>query len=311
MNWLQKIAEETDNLTPNQKTIDNFNKNKNHEDPGMRAYYSKAELVSIEEIERFIDIDRAEYAAERGGYAQKRLDDLEKSIAEEGIKDIAIITYSQSQRKAYMGEGNHRLAVAKMLGIEAIPVRVIRISDVRADAAMAASGRPYQAEVPGVDPDRFGYVPGDLKPSDIGINIYTQFPPQQSMGQVQSRVWQHWLHKTCQATGTCFRAAAKWAMDNNADVVHGEVTTGEGKRIPHAWAVTKDDQYVMDATTLDKLMPKDKWYDLLQATEHARYDGEKAVIYSIRTMNWGPWREGELEATEESGWQHPGVGDMV
>ena len=59
-----------------------------------------------------------------------------------------------------------------------------------------------------------------------------------------------WLTRISQSpSGTCFRDAAKWAMDHNADVVHGEVTTITGKRILHAWGVTKDNSQVMDVTT--------------------------------------------------------------
>ena len=105
-----------------------------------------------------------------------------------------------------------------------------------------------------------------------------------------------WIKKA-QATGDCFRVAAKWASEqwanHNRDimVVHGRVTNMEGRSFMHAWCEEGDQ--VIDLTTLgaDKPMDKEKWYSLTQAEPLATYTAEEAIIKSIKERHWGPWHE--------------------
>jgi len=99
----------------------------------------------------------------------------------------------------------------------------------------------------------------------------------------------NWLQKTC-ALGECFKDALWWASKNDAELVHGMVTNAEGRRFPHAWAEMGDK--VIDVTTLgpDNPMDKERWYQLLDAEETARYpDAHKAMALGIRQGHWGPW----------------------
>lgn len=90
--------------------------------------------------------------------------DLRYSIMVNGLQEPIMIVYYQHTRKAYVGEGNHRLAVAKSLGIEALPTRVIR-----SESTTITKG----VRIKGIDPDEYGYVKGSLYPSEIGLNGYS------------------------------------------------------------------------------------------------------------------------------------------
>ncbi len=99
----------------------------------------------------------------------------------------------------------------------------------------------------------------------------------------------NWLQKTCEATGECFKEALWWAARNNAELVHGMVTNGEGKRFPHAWS-EKGGQ-VIDITIGGKPMDQAQWYALLQAEVTARYpDAHEAMALGVRQRHWGPWQ---------------------
>jgi len=99
----------------------------------------------------------------------------------------------------------------------------------------------------------------------------------------------NWFKKQCEATGDCFKQALLWAADNEAELIHGYVTNIYGKRFPHAWAEKGD--VVIDVTTLgpDRPMEKQRWYNLVNAEETARYDPHKAMARGIREGHWGPW----------------------
>ncbi len=158
MNWY-KIAQQ--NIDPNQKTIDNFNRNKESGEP----YYRSMELVPIEVLKKYREYDRLKNLINR-----KRYEELKADIIINGIKDIAIIMYGTETDTAILGEGNHRLAIAEELGIKAIPVRIVR---QRNTYQHSDESFPPQ-KVKGVirEKDEYGYqkhIPADLSPSDIGI----------------------------------------------------------------------------------------------------------------------------------------------
>ncbi len=76
------------------------------------------------------------------------------------------ITYYQHDRTALLGEGNHRVGAAHLLGMQWSLARVDR--HMKYPGKRHYTSRP-PVPVPGVEPDRFGYVKADLKPSDIGL----------------------------------------------------------------------------------------------------------------------------------------------
>jgi ParB-like chromosome segregation protein Spo0J len=81
---------------------------------------------------------------------------LSEDIKQQGVQNPAIITYFQNSRTARLAEGNHRLAAAIQAGMTHLPARVVR-------AKLDEEGLPVR----GYEPNKHGYVPGDLKPSEI------------------------------------------------------------------------------------------------------------------------------------------------
>ncbi|NBX51275.1 hypothetical protein EBT25_15460 [bacterium] len=92
-------------------------------------------------------------------YEGAELINLAEDIKKNGLRNPGMLEYYQPSRNAYLGEGNHRLAALEMAGYTHMPVTVFRNehSDTRGKA------KPVR----GIEPDRHGYVPGNLKPSQI------------------------------------------------------------------------------------------------------------------------------------------------
>ncbi len=92
-------------------------------------------------------------------YKGEELKSLSEDIKQHGLRNPGFIEYYQGSRTAYLGEGNHRLAALEMAGYTHMPVTVIRHE---------SDHTPKQAiPVRGVDPNQHGYVPGNMKPSQI------------------------------------------------------------------------------------------------------------------------------------------------
>ena len=107
--------------------------------------YSNAEMVPLSVLSQM-----------RGNNLRYDVSDLSDDLKQHGFREPGVIQYSQQSRTAMLGEGNHRLEAAIQAGMTHMPVRVMRYN-------MEGPGVPVR----GVDPDRSGYVPGDLKPSEI------------------------------------------------------------------------------------------------------------------------------------------------
>jgi hypothetical protein len=157
MNWYKK-SQLND---PNQKTIDNFNRNKGSGEP----YYRDMELVPIEVLKKYREYDRSQSPLNKESY-----EELKADIMENGIKDILIITYGTETDTAILGEGNHRLAIAEELGIQAVPVRVVRQRNTYQNSDISFPPQKVKGVVR--EKDEYGYdkhIPGNLSPSQIGI----------------------------------------------------------------------------------------------------------------------------------------------
>jgi len=158
MNWY-KLAQQ--NIDPNQKTIENFNRNKDSGEP----YYRSMELVPINVLKQYREYDRQKDPMNREEYEKLKAD-----IMANGIQDIAIVTYGAETDTAILGEGNHRLAIAEELGIEAIPVRVYRQRNTYQHSDISFPPQKVRGWIR--EKDEYGYtkhIPGDLSPSQIGI----------------------------------------------------------------------------------------------------------------------------------------------
>lgn len=143
------------------KIFENFDRVKLNFDDSGSGYFDKAELVPISELIKFREFDRRKSFKWNEEYSTNAIEQAKREFLEKGITDILIINYSQSDKKVLLVEGNHRLIAAMELGLKYLPARVYRSkSPINNKNAMKVSGYPE---------DRYGYVPGDLKPSQVGI----------------------------------------------------------------------------------------------------------------------------------------------
>lgn len=130
----------------------------------LSNYEEFTELVPVSELLKFREFDRTKNAKYNLEDSLKNIETLENKIIENGITEPLIVEYSMEDKSVLLIDGNHRLNVAEKLKIDALPVRVV------------LKRRPFTQQqklksmrVRGVRPDEFGYVPSDLKPSQIGI----------------------------------------------------------------------------------------------------------------------------------------------
>lgn len=126
-------------------------------------YAAKTEQVLVSDLLPFREVDREVVPKFRGdtGY----LDELTEQIKANGFTEPVILDYDPARGLALLGEGNHRLAVAQRLGLDSIPVRVVK-TNLSKDAKAVRVGRE-----PILKPDASGYFPADAKPSDIGLPV--------------------------------------------------------------------------------------------------------------------------------------------
>lgn len=117
------------------------------------CYAYKIQYVSIGRLFPFLEYNR-ESDLETPGYKN-----LLEDIKANGIKEPLIIGYSLGNGKAVLVEGNHRLLIAKKLGMNSVPVTV------------SVYQKSFDRGIPvalGIS-IKDGYVPSDLYPSDIGL----------------------------------------------------------------------------------------------------------------------------------------------
>ena len=91
------------------------------------------------------------------------LEDLGNSMKTRGVQEPLIIIVGQQNQKAYIGEGNHRLAAANQAGIKELPVRIM----VR-KVAQANNDGDSMLDVSSIlKIPTEGYTPSDAKPSNV------------------------------------------------------------------------------------------------------------------------------------------------
>ena len=133
-------------------------------DPKINPYAANTELVRVNDLVPFREIDREVTPKYRGDDAY--LDELTDTIRREGFMEPVILDYDPEHGLALLGEGNHRLAVAQRLGLDNIPTRVVR-TNLSGDARAVSIGD--QGLTPRLKPNEDGYFPGDTSPSAIGF----------------------------------------------------------------------------------------------------------------------------------------------
>lgn len=124
--------------------------------------YDNVEMVPVYKLIQFREFNRGEKEDERAN-----IEELKASIQENGITEPLIVIYHIGDRSVYLSEGNHRLQAAIELGLKELPVRVVRVGEGGYPSVHEERG--VGAIVEGYEPNQYGYVPGDLKPSQIGL----------------------------------------------------------------------------------------------------------------------------------------------
>lgn len=82
--------------------------------------------------------------------------------AGKGFHTPLMLEYNHQQGRAYLGEGNHRLAAAVAEGVPEVPLRVVRSYKDMSNVGAPASHR----EIPGAPKD---YIPSDIHPSYLSL----------------------------------------------------------------------------------------------------------------------------------------------
>lgn len=89
---------------------------------------------------------------------------LKNHIQQHGMGDPIILEYSPDSGHGYIGEGNHRLAIAEDLGFTHVPVKVMSRGDM--------TGHPTQpVTAPGEFINNHNYFPSSCPPSYIGLPV--------------------------------------------------------------------------------------------------------------------------------------------
>jgi len=98
----------------------------------------------------------------RDPYTSQRWAELIQLLRQDGFREPLILEYDPRSRRAYLGEGNHRLVAADACGYAAVPVRGFR----RGDSERIRGARRVPG-VPVLTPDGHGYFPSGFRPSDV------------------------------------------------------------------------------------------------------------------------------------------------
>jgi len=129
------------------------------------ANHVKVEWVPLEDVHRIREFDRLDPIYDTGN-SRSTVDNIKSSLLKNGFINPLKVSYNMNDRYAYLGEGNHRIIAAKELGLTHVPVTVYRYGESNNHGY---KGRGWAKQFPGVEPDQFGYVPGNMTPTQIGL----------------------------------------------------------------------------------------------------------------------------------------------
>jgi len=113
------------------------------------------------------------------GSHRARVDDLVESIREEGIQEPLMLEYNPESGAVWLGEGNHRLAAARELGLDSVPVRAVRHDPLpRGDRLAGKKLHSYGVDEFGDAINASGERLGSaFAPSDVGVPTGVAVPP--------------------------------------------------------------------------------------------------------------------------------------
>ena len=127
-------------------------------------YDDTCELVPIETLIKLREFDRRVQPKYNQDDSNSTIDKLKRSFIKDGILYPLKIDYYQYDKCVLLVEGNHRLNAAIELGIKEYPCVVYRLK-----MSIPDNKRNVSYNVPGYQEDEYGYVPANLKPSQIGL----------------------------------------------------------------------------------------------------------------------------------------------
>jgi GNAT superfamily N-acetyltransferase len=119
--------------------------------------------VKTDALIRHREYDRADPSQ---GYSNSRekIDSIKREFQDHGQREPVVLIHDPDTDKAYLGEGNHRLAAAHELGWPALAVHVTRAYAHEAETKM--NHPRFSLGSHKVHPDEYGYTPGSLRPRD-------------------------------------------------------------------------------------------------------------------------------------------------
>jgi hypothetical protein len=150
---------------------------------------SQIEWVKLSKLKKYREYDRLDPSSPVTKYSKETIEELKKSIKENGFTDPLILSYNPDTGKAILDEGNHRLIAAEQLGLDSVPVKGMSTGKT------TSKGFGYQ-DVPGakerIKPDVNGYVPTNIPPSKIlgedFIDRASAAPKPYEAGTAQARI---------------------------------------------------------------------------------------------------------------------------
>ena len=186
-------------------------------------YYSAdsdVELVPVVDLMKFREFDRKKtpkYNAENSNYI---INNLKESFKNEGIKEPLIIEYSVEDNSVLLIEGNHRLNTAIDMGLMYLPVRVVLRKN-----KFTPTSKKLSMQVDGIKPNEYGYIPSNLKPSQVGLS-------QAKKMFVEGGIIEGQLHSECNDETGC---GVKFEVGEGGHIIEAE--RDEAVIVPQAFEI--------------------------------------------------------------------------
>lgn len=148
--------EEFKGFTPekNKKRIERAGlKSKHSESSGLDAEYSKKYNPNLEDYKsdgrsaiQYVTTDSLVGAEGNEIRDQRTVDDIAKDLEDGiGFKEPIVVVLDTKTGKAFVTEGNHRLAAARKAGVEYVPIRIVNSQDSEGNAYKLSSVGKYVA----------------------------------------------------------------------------------------------------------------------------------------------------------------------
>jgi len=188
-------------------------------------YYSAdsdVELVPVVDLMKFREFDRKKtpkYNAENSNYI---INNLKESFKNEGIKEPLIIEYSVDDNSVLLIEGNHRLNTAIDMGLIYLPARVVLRKN-----KFTPTSKKLSMQVDGMKPNEYGYIPSNLKPSQVGLS-------QAKKMFLEGGIIEGQLHSECNDETGC---GVKFEVGKGGHIIEAE--RDEAVIVPQAFEINE------------------------------------------------------------------------